>query len=355
MIKQQYNYEYLQQFCKDNKIELVDEYIKDKITRDTIIRGKCKGENCSGVFEKNFRCLTKIQNFGCNICAKQIRKERVIKTCEQKYGVSHSLQVKTFREKGKNTNLEKYGVEFSLQSADIRNKGNNTKNIKYGDKNFNNREKYITTNIEKYGIENPSQNDEIKQKKRETCLKNYGVYHPLQNNKIKEQIKNTNTEKYGVENPSQNDEIKQKKIESCLKNYGVEHPFQNPEIIDKAFKSLYKSKDYILPSGRTIKIQGYEHYALDELLQNGILEEDIINGCSNVPEIWYNGLDKKKHRYYVDLYIPVQNKCIEVKSDYTFKCDTETIILKQTAVKKSGYLCEIWVYNNKGEKVECYI
>ena len=127
MIKQQYNYDYLQQFCKDNAIKLEGDYSKDKLTRDTIIRGKCKGENCSGVFEKNFRCLTKIQNFGCNICAKEIRKERVIKTCEQKYGVSHSLQVKNFREKGKNTNLEKYGVEFSLQSLDIRNKGNNTK------------------------------------------------------------------------------------------------------------------------------------------------------------------------------------------------------------------------------------
>ena len=203
-------------------------------------------------------------------------------------------------------------------------------------------------------MENPSQNDEIKQKKIETCLKNYGVEHPLQNNRIKEQIKETNVEKYGVENPSQNDEIKQKKIETCLQNYGVEHPMQNPEILDKSFKSSYKLKDYTLPSGNIIKIQGYENYALDELFQDGVLEEDIVNGCSNVPEIWYNGLDKKVHRYYVDLYISIQNKCIEVKSDYTFNCDTETIILKQNAVKKAGYLCEIWVYNNKGEKVECY-
>jgi len=354
MIKQQYNYEYLQQFCKDNNIELEIDYSKDKITRDSIIRGKCKSEGCSGVFEKNFRCLTKIQNFGCNICAKEIRKERVIKTCEQKYGVSHTLQVKTFREKGKNTNLEKYGVEFSLQSIDIRNKGNDTKFIKYGDKNFNNREQYITTITDKFGVENPSQNDEIKQQKIKTCLKNHGVEHPMQNIKIKEQIEKTNIDKFGVKNPSQNDEIKQQKIKTCLKNHGVEHPIQNSQILEKAFKSSCRLKDYILPSGNIIKIQGYENYALDELFQGGVLEEDILNGCSNVPEIWYNGLDKKEHRYYVDLYIPIQNKCIEVKSDYTFNCDTETIILKQNAVKKAGYLCEIWVYNAKGEKVECY-
>ena len=354
MIKQQYNYEYLQHFCKDNNIKLEGDYSKDKLTRDTIIRGKCKTEGCSGFFEKNFRCLTKIQNFGCIICAKEIRKERVIKTCKQRYGVNHSLQVKSFREKGKNTNLDKYGVEFSLQSLDIRNKGNDTKINKYGDKNFNNREKYITTNIEKYGVENPSQNDEIKQKKIETCLKNYGVEHPLQNNKIKEQIKNTNTEKYGVENPSQNDEIKKKKIETCLKNYGVEHPLQNPEIIDKACKSLYKSKDYILPSGRTIKIQGYEHYALDEIIQYGILEEDIINGCSNVPEIWYEDIENKRHRHFVDIFIPSQNRMIEVKSTWTAEKGKEYIFLKQEAGKRAGYLYEIWIYNNKGEKVVCY-
>ena len=308
MIKQQYNYEYLQHFCKDNNIKLEGDYSKDKLTRDTIIRGKCKTEGCSGFFEKNFRCLTKIQNFGCIICAKEIRKERVIKTCKQRYGVNHSLQVKSFREKGKNTNLDKYGVEFSLQSLDIRNKGNDTKINKYGDKNFNNREKYITTNIEKYGVENPSQNDEIKQKK----------------------------------------------IETCLKNYGVEHPLQNPEIIDKACKSLYKSKDYILPSGRTIKIQGYEHYALDEIIQYGILEEDIINGCSNVPEIWYEDIENKRHRHFVDIFIPSQNRMIEVKSTWTAEKGKEYIFLKQEAGKRAGYLYEIWIYNNKGEKVVCY-
>jgi hypothetical protein len=283
-MKHRYNYEYLQQFCNDNAIELEYDYSKELVNRDTIICGKCKGDGCCNLFEKNFRCLTKIQNFGCNICAKEIRKERVIKTCEQKYGVSHALQVKPFREKGKNTNLEKYGVEFSLQSVDIRNKGNDTKNIKYGNKNFNNREKYITTNIAKFGVKNPSQNDEIKQLK----------------------------------------------INTCLKKYGVENPSQNSKILEKAFKSSCRLKNYILPSGNTIKIQGYEHYALDELLQiENIDENDILNGCSNVPEIWYNGLDNRRHRYFVDIFIPHQNRCIEVKSDYTITRDTETIKIKQ--------------------------
>jgi hypothetical protein len=30
-------------------------------------------------------------------------------------------------------------------------------------------------------------------------------------------------------------------------------------------------------------------------------------------------------------------------------------LLKQKAVKDAGYNCEIWVYNSKGEKVECIV
>ena len=54
MIKQKYNYEYLQLFCKENNINLCKDYSKDKITRDTIIEGKCKGDGCCGGFEKIF-------------------------------------------------------------------------------------------------------------------------------------------------------------------------------------------------------------------------------------------------------------------------------------------------------------
>ena len=67
-----------------------------------------------------------------------------------------------------------------------------------------------------------------------------------------------------------------------------------------------------------IKIQGYENYALDDLLYDDCIDEnDIVNGTDNVPEIWYKGANNKKRRHYVDLYIPNQKKCIEVKSKYT--------------------------------------
>jgi hypothetical protein len=127
---------------------------------------------------------------------------------------------------------------------------------------------------------------------------------------------------------------------------------QNSEIMEKSIKTAYKMKDYILPSGNLIKIQGYEKFALDELIINDKFHEsDIITGIKNVPEIWYIGEDNEKHRHYVDIFIPSQNKCIEVKSTWTFK--KPNVLNKQTAAKELGYNYEIWVYDNKGNKT-CY-
>ena len=63
---------------------------------------------------------------------------------------------------------------------------------------------------------------------------------------------------------------------------------------------------------------------------------------------------KKKHRHYVDIFIPSQNRCIEVKSTWTAEKKKDCIFLKQQSGKKLGYEYEIWVYNGKGKKVECY-
>jgi hypothetical protein len=97
---------------------------------------------------------------------------------------------------------------------------------------------------------------------------------------------------------------------------------------------------------------------LDELLQKeNILDEDIITSRSQVPTIWYLDANDKKHRYYVDVFIPSQNRMIECKSTWTMKkgIEKDNIYLKQQACKDAGYFCEIWVYNSKGEKVECIL
>jgi hypothetical protein len=123
----------------------------------------------------------------------------------------------------------------------------------------------------------------------------------------------------------------------------------------KIVSSSFKLKDYVMPSGKIIKIQGYEHFALNELIyKNNVLENEIITGCENVPTIWYNDELNKKHKHYVDIFIPSQNKCIEVKSEWTAELNKHNIFLKQNAAKEAGYLYEIWIFNNDGNKIKLY-
>ena len=121
--------------------------------------------------------------------------------------------------------------------------------------------------------------------------------------------------------------------------------------MNKKVIQSYKKKEYTFPSGRIDNIQGYEHFALDELIINEKIDEsDIITGVKNVPTIWYYDENDKKHRHYVDIFIPSQNRCIEVKSIWTAKKNEHNIFLKQTAANVLGYKYEIWCYDQKRNK-----
>ena len=357
--KQRYDFNYLEKFRIEHELELEKDYSKEeKITRDTRILGKCKGDNCDKLFNTTFRPLVDFNSYYCKTCLKDVRKIKVENRNLENHGVRHAFQVKEFRNKGIETNIKKLGVPHPMQSKKIRDKVMATNILKrgvpYSSQDPSTREKFKNTCQERFGCNNPSQNEDVKQLKRETCMEHYGVEHPLQNEDIKQQIKETCQERFGCNNPSQNEHVKQLKRETCMEHYGVEHPMQDPDILQKALNAGYKYKEYKFPSGQTIQHQGYENYALDELLYNEkIPEEDILNALSDVPDIWYDGVDNKRHKYFVDIFIPSQKRCIEVKSDYTITRGRETIDLKQNACKDAGYNCEIWVYNRKGEKVEC--
>ena len=90
----------------------------------------------------------------------------------------------------------------------------------------------------------------------------------------------------------------------------------------------------------------------DLLKKEKISEDDIIVSRSEIPEVWYKDREGKKHRYFVDCLIKSQKRCIEVKSTWTAEKKKDVIFLKQQALKDSGFLCEIWIYNSKGEIVE---
>ena len=354
-----------------------------------------------GFKKKNKTCL---ERFGVeHVSQSKEIKEKVKKTCLEKYGVEYALQSKEVKDKGKQTCLEKYGVEYSLQSQEVKDKGKKTCIEKYGVEyslqSQEIRDKVKHTCLEKYGVEYVTQTEDFKEKSKQTCLKNWGVEHSFQSAEIrekskqtcierlgveypsqcqevqeknkqtslknwgtqhpsqceinKEHHKQTNLKVWGVEYPSQNAEVKQRVIQTSLKNWGVEHPTQNKDVMERCSKNAYKLKKYIFPSGKIIKIQGYENYALDELITI-YNEDDIINGSSNVPDIWYCDEYGNKHRHYVDLFIKSKQLCIEVKSTWTAEKKKDNIFLKQKSGKILGYNYEIWVYDNKGIKVIMY-
>jgi hypothetical protein len=330
-----YNSDFLNKYCQENNIKIID--TNEKINRETIIKGYCIEKNCDNKFEKTFRRM--IENAGprCYNCSRIVKNIKDKITFLQKYGVEHNFQSEIIKEQIKKTNLEKYGVEHHSQNNIIKDK-----------------KKKI--NLEKYGVENIFQSEIIKEQIKKTNLEKYGVEYSSQNNIIKNKKKKTNLEKYGVENVSQNNIIKDKKKKTNLEKYGVEYALQNSEIYEKACKSCFKAKIYILPSNKQIKLQGYEHFAMNDLLLNDKIEEnDIITNKINVPECWWIDNFGKKHRYYIDIFIKTQNKGIEIKSIYTFEVQNEYVLKKQEAFKNLGYLCEIWIYNNKGQKINYLI
>ena len=170
----------------------------------------------------------------------------------------------------------------------------------------------------------------------------------------KEIRKQSNIQKIGFENYFQSNEIKEKIKQTNLQKYGVEYGIQNAEIAKKVLSSGVKFKDYVFPSGKIVKIQGYENIALDELINSEFINEnDIIVGYKNVPTIWYQTDDGINHRHYVDIFIPTQNRCIEVKGEWFYKRDKVKLYLKKQAAEKLGYKYDLWVYDRKKKRVFC--
>jgi hypothetical protein len=240
------------------------------------------------------------------------------------------------------------------------------------------------TCLERYGVDNPAKNKttiskmidtiskrsdmdktRIRLKHEESCLKNHGVKYTFHSASIKSKRKNTFIEKYGVDHYSKSEEFKTFMAESqqsytnekwetintnrqntCLEKYGVDNPAKVPEIHSKKMRTAATSKNYTLPSGRIVTIQGWENKALDDLLLT-YSEYDICYDTSTIPTICYTGTDGKQHKYYPDFYIPKDNLIIEVKSTYTYsgkKNWFDSNLLKEQACKDAGYNFRFMIY-----------
>jgi len=220
------------------------------------------------------------------------------------------------------------------------------------------------SNIKKYGVEMPFQSKNIHKKIKETCIKKYGMDNPMKVSSIA--IKVSNTRKmFTIE---QKEHYLKKRAETWLNIYGVENIFENVAYIEEKVLEKYgvrnvaqcvdialkkdahpKSKyyDYIWKDGRQSRLQGYEYIVLNELEQKGYTFDDIKTSKSDMPKIWYNGEDNKKHRYYPDFFIPQQNIIIEVKSPYTLNYNYSTNMLKAKAALDMGFDFKLEVRTKK--------
>ena len=373
---------FLENYCKENGVELLEDYTEKNLVGTDSILAKCIYGDCIEPVSKTFRQLVSTGCY-CLTCKHIIRKEKSKETCMEKYGTTTVFASPVVKDKIKASNLGKHGVECVLKSPEIRNKIKATNKKKYGVEfiggNPEIREKQKQTMMKKYGakfavqvpsiIEKTKKNSMekhgteysigssiVQSKIRATLMNKYGFPSCLSDKTVQEQIKQTVLEKYNVTHIMKSDIVKNNYKATCMLKYNTEYPMQNAEYAAQASKQAYNAKDYVFPSGRIDRIQGYEHMALNDLLQKyHIDEDDIATARDEVPEIWYNDADGQLHRYYVDIFIKSQNKCIEVKSTWTMGKIQDSIFQKHQAAKDMDYLCEIWVYDQKGKRIECHL
>lgn len=357
-------------FKEKNKELLENIYINQHQS----LKYRCKCGNESSI------CMKKLTDNveSCDNCRPEVKEKNVM----EKYGVSHVTQSEIFKEKRKNTLLERYGVETPMLNKDILKKRDNTNIERYGKANvfqvLEFIEKARKTMINKYGVPYGMQNKEIKEQQEKTMLEKYGSKYFFNTSEFKEKTKQTLIKKYGVEkihdipgfsekagnhlknyvmkkygliNISQVPEIRQKIIKSVYDRYGVDHVMKVPKFFKKQQSSSFKYKTFIFPSGKKIEYQGYEHFALQHLLDMEIPEEEILEGYNQELTMDYE-YEGKNRTYYPDIYIPGMNLILEIKSDYTYRKDEDKNIAKMNACVEQGYIPEIWIYNKNGERID---
>lgn len=289
--------------------------------------------------------ITKFKNFSYGYTPR-------CKECGQIYSHKKSAEIKKkmFPREIIKCICKQCGKEFEYEKR--------IKNKQFQNKSFCNdscKMKYYLHNI------SDEQREISMNKRRETCLKKYGNEYVV-NSKY---TRNKTKEKLGVEYPWQNKEIALKGSE----NFKIEHgcyPVQTPEIrhkisltkIKKYGSNLptgtFRYKEYIMPSGKIVKIQGYEDIALNTLLKT-FNENDIFVERTpienEIGEITYE-INGFKHIYYPDIYIKSLNKIIEVKSKFTYDKHIETNIKKKESCLNKNINFEFWIINKQNGTIK---
>jgi hypothetical protein len=211
-------------------------------------------------------------------------------------------------------------------------------------------EKSKETFREKYGVEWATQSEDYKSRARATKLARYGnEYH--NGNKKTKQAWQSKTKK-------EISEIVNKRRFTCLERYGVENALMKPESRINSAKANSKGREYTLPSGRVIGVRGHEDAAISILLKT-YSESDLLIDDRKIKYQLpvFECIDHRRHilKYYPDIYIPKENKIIEVKSPWwwdgkgsdRYKSRLKNNLRKKDAVLAAEYQYEVWLFTDK--------
>lgn len=220
----------------------------------------------------------------------------------------------------------------------------------------------------KYGVDNSSKRDDVKQKIKDTFQEKYDGHpmynedikskmklmfqekyggHPMQNQQIKDKLNRFFQEKYGS-HPLNTLEVREKIKQTNMELYGG-HPMQNQEVMENLQMKLKKYKKYILPSGNTCNVQGYEPYALNILFKT-YKEDEIKTNRKDIPKIKYE-YNGKVGYYFPDIFIEHEKRIIEVKSTWTYEINLNINLAKAEATKQLGYIFEFWIFDSKENRI----
>jgi len=310
--------------------------VKHKDSFEATNPPKCGHSRCTNLVEK-VPGEWKWKKYCSKICGKLGGRERKIETFSKNFETTEALE--NLVEKRKQACIDKFGVDNPQKSLEVREKTKKTNLDRYGTPYAVSapsiREKQKQTLLNHYGVDVPTKSSKILEKSRQTNLSKYGVEWSSQNAEVRNKQKTTCLERYGVENPLQNQQISQQIKQTLLERYGVDNPTKNAGILEEALNSGKRAKEVVLPSGKKIKLRGYEPQVLDELLKS-YQETQIITDIKLMPKIKYFDCSKER-RYFPDFFIPSKNLIVEVKSSYTFQANYRINLLKKESCLKMGY------------------
>lgn len=306
---------------KIKKIIFEDNELKERLIKDSDFLKGSKYDDINLRY-KYLRVGGSIENYKCPYCGnvRKLNASILANTCGSKkcmIKAQYDAKVKmhqsmskeaknALREKMRKTCLERYGVEFATQTKLMKEKSYATKKERYGNAFFTNQEKREKTNILKYGGVAPLCNEDVKKKMEETNINRYGAKNVFQCEKIKDIIKETNIKRYGVEYPMMSKEIQNKvdyseavfkQIMSKKKN-GTLHTSSHEEQIyewlkeefgavekqymDERYKNPFTNLrfkcDFYLPEfDLFIEYQGTYHHGKEEFDEKNAQHKIILN------------------------------------------------------------------------------